>query len=280
MATGSSGLFDQWGERMTDFALGDLFGAHSEDIGNNFSRNSYMRNLTNTLHTYLRLTPELRRQTWGPHVTDEPVVNGARHPIMDGFDETDILPFGGLLEQLKIDSTAEVLMTFIPEFPIYPPETAWMRTPKTGIPGLVIRKLPGGSRVIFMPADIDRQFARYNLPDHGNLLSNLFKWGINDQSDLKIDGPGLIDCQLYRQEERLVLHLVNLTSVATWRQPLDELIPVGPFDIALKLPVNSKTSKIRFLVNQILADPSTKNGWCHFRVDSISDHEVVVIYLA
>ena len=29
-------------------------------------------------------------------------------------------------------------MTFVPAFPIYPPETAWMREPRTDIPGLVL----------------------------------------------------------------------------------------------------------------------------------------------
>ena len=29
-------------------------------------------------------------------------------------------------------------MTFVPPFPIYPPETAWMREPKTDLPGLIL----------------------------------------------------------------------------------------------------------------------------------------------
>ena len=48
---------------------------------------------------------------------------------------------------------------------------------------------------------------------------------------LAVDGTALIDCHLYEQPGRMILHLVNLTSEATWRAPLDELIKVGPFTV-------------------------------------------------
>ena len=53
---------------------------------------------------------------------------------------------------------------------------------------------------------------------------------------IDVDGPGLIDCHLYEQPGRMILHLVNLTSEATWRAPLDELIKVGPFTVKIALP--------------------------------------------
>ena len=72
-----------------------------------------------------------------------------------------------------------------------------MREPKTDIPGLILNTLSNGSRIVYMPADIDRQFARYNLPDHGNLLSNIIKWTLKDELPIVVSGPGLIDCSLY-----------------------------------------------------------------------------------
>ena len=78
-----------------------------------------------------------------------------------------------------------------------------------------------------MPADIDRRFGQDNLPDHGNLLKNLIRWAAKDNIPLSVEGTGMIDCQLYRQPGRLVIHLVNLTNSATWRQPIHELITVG-----------------------------------------------------
>ena len=49
-------------------------------------------------HTYLRLTPELRAGVHGPRDRPEPRADGERHPALAGFDETDILPFGGRIE--------------------------------------------------------------------------------------------------------------------------------------------------------------------------------------
>ena len=127
-----------------------------------------------------------------------------------------------------------MLMTFIPQFPIYPPETAWMREPKTNIPGLILNKVPGCGNIAFMPADLDRQFGRYNLPDHGNILANLIRWAAKDNIPLSVECAGLIDCNLYQKNDSLILHIVNLTSAGTWRQPVDEYIPVGPVRVRVQ----------------------------------------------
>jgi hypothetical protein len=168
-------------------------------------------------------------------------------------------------------------MTFIPDFPIYPPETAWMREPKTDIPGLILNTSPSGARVAYLPADIDRQFARYNLPDHGNLLENIIRWASKDNIPLKVECAGMIDCNLYRQPNHLILHLVNLTSAATWRQPTEEFIPVGPLKIGIKLP-EDVTGKIhQLLVSKQNISAEIKDGWVSFTIPSITDHEVVVV---
>jgi len=270
-ATGETSLFDEWGDERDDYALSDLFKAH---VDKGEKKNRWTNN---TLHSYLRLSPEMRKNIYGPQTGAEPEIIGERHDILKGFELTDILPFGGTLSPLKIDAGVQTLMTFIPEFPIYPPETAWMREPKTNIPGLIIHALPNGSRVAFMPADIDRQFARYNLPDHGSLLANIVRWAAKDNFPISIAGPGLIDCNIYKQSGRLIIHLVNLTSSATWRQPLDEFIPVGPISVKVKLPEGVKGEFPNLMVTgqRILAEVS--GGWCSFRVASISNHELVVL---
>src|SRR5262249_61640508 len=142
--------------------------------------------------------------------------------------------FGGILESLNLDVATEVPLTFVPESPIYPPETAWMREPKTNIPGLVLNTNSGG-RVAFLPVDLDRRFARDNLPDHGRLLANLVRWAVKEDLPVRVEGAGLIDAQLYRQGNRLILHLVNLTNAGTWRQPVEELIPIGPITVTGRL---------------------------------------------
>ncbi len=277
LATGESSLYDEWGDRRSDYALAGLFGAHREDLHPDQSGRTVRKWAGETMHTYLRLSPELRGNVDGPQTGLEPPASGLRHPVLKGFDETDILSFGGLLEPLRMDSGAEVLMTFIPSFPIYPPETAWMREPKTNIPGLVLNTGSGGGRVAFLPADLDRQYGRYNLPDHGNLLASLIRWAARDDIPLAVESVGLIDCNLYRQTGRLILHLVNLTSAGTWRQPVDEFIPVGPVSVRVKLPEDVRGRRIQLLVSGQKLTASKEKGWVHFTIGSITDHEVIVI---
>lgn len=277
IATGDTGLFSEWGEPRSDYALADLFGVHLIKQRDLYEKTDDERMAGAAYHTYLRLTPELRAQMDGPHKPDEPAVSSKRHEIFKGFEETDIIPFGGQLQPIKTDAGAEVLLTFVPQFPVYPPEKAWMREPSTDIPGLILRNHGKGGRMVFIPADLDRQFGKFNLPDHGNLLKNIVQWAAKDSIPLSVEGLGLVDSHLYRQQNRMILHLVNLTNQNTWRQPLDELVPAGPFKVKVKLPDGVKGTNLRLLVSDQAVTPQISGGWATFEIKSILDHEVVVI---
>ena len=277
IATGEATRCDEWGEPRSDFALADLFGAHVIGAQPASAGSNRRRAAAETQHTYLRLTPELRARGPGPKAGDEPAAVGERHPALKGFDETDILPFGGLLEPLRVDGGATVLATFIPAFPIFPPEDVWMRQPRTDIPALIVNEAAGHGRVAFLPADLDRRHGRDNLPDHANLLANLVRWTARDHFPLRVEGAGFVDCHLYQQPGRLVLHLVNLTSAGTWRAPVDELIRVGPLSVCVRLPAGVRGNRIQLLVSKRPAKAAVKKGWTRFDLPMILDHEVAVI---
>jgi hypothetical protein len=277
LATGDTALFDEWGDPRHDFALADLLGAHVTDWRNAGDEARRKRQAAETAHTYLRIHPEQRGRVEGPHVGDEPAATGSRHAVLRGFDETDILAFGGVLDSLEASAGAEVLLTFVPAFPIYPPETAWMREPDTKVPGLILNTSGTGGRVAFLPADVDRRFARDNLPDHADLLTNLVRWVAKDDVPIAIEGTGLIDCHVYRQPGRLIVHLVNLTSAGAWRAPVHELVPVGPLQVGVKLPPGVPGTRARLLVAGTSTAAAARAGWSRFEVKTIVDHEVVVI---
>lgn len=261
VATGHTSLCDEWGDPRVDFALSDVFGAHLPEKHGARDEATSLRWAAENAHTYLRIAEAMRA-----------------HALFRGFEETAILPFGGTLEPLRIDGTARVAATFIPAFPAYPPELSWMREPKTDIPGIVLHERGGpAGRVAYLAADIDRRNARDNLPDHGNLLSNLIRWAAHDDIPLVVDGPGLIDCHLYRQANRVILHLVNLTSAGTWRAPVEESIPIGPVRVKLRLPDNIRGQELQLLVSPSKPHHSLTRGWVEFELKSIVDHEVVVI---
>ena len=271
IATGDATVYNEWGDPRTDFALADLLRVHMTE--------KPVRTATRrgSVHTYLRLHPEFRARVYGPKAGNEPAQSGSRHPVLGGFEETDIIPFGGVLRPLRTDSGASVPLTFVPEFPVYPPETAWMRETDSKIPGLVVSDHAAGGKVAYLAADLDRRYMRDLLPDHGNLLANLVRWAGGQSLPVSVQGPGLIDVHLYQQQGRLVLHLVNLTSAATWRAPLDELIPVGPLGVRVRLPQGVAGRSATMLVSGGSPAVSRSGGFAEFEVKTVLDHEVVVI---
>lgn len=277
IATGATSLFDQWGDARPDFALCDVFGVrlpNDHPLRDDGQRRQWA---ADNAQSYLRLTPELRAKAFGPHIAGEPPAIGERHPILKGFDDTDLLPYGGSLAALDVDSSARVLLTFVPPFPAFPPEAVWSRRMKTDIPGLVVNERPGAGRVAYLAADLDRRYARDNFSDIGNLLANLVRWTASDDIPLSVQGPGLLDCHLYRQPGRLIVHCVNLTNEGTWRGPIDELIPIGPIRVRVRLPDDVRGRRVQLLVSTQKPGLKSADGWVSFELDSILDHEVAVI---
>jgi hypothetical protein len=137
----------------------------------------------------------------------------------------------------------------------------------------------GASRIAYLPADIDRRFALANFPDHGDLLANIVHWAARDTIPLNVTGPGLLNFELYQQDNsrRSILHVVNLTSAGTWRAPVDELIPIGPLMIKLRWSGKTPPGSVRSLVStQEIKAVTVQNGWLQFEVKSLTDHDVIV----
>jgi hypothetical protein len=275
VATGESSLYDEWGDQRPDFALADLFGAHATGAHHGSMGVADPSWETWAKHSYLRLAPELRSKVYGPRTGTEPPVTRERHTVLDGFEETDLLPFAGRIEVVNVEGSAETPLTFVPPFPIFPPETSWMRYPNSDVPALILNTAAGG-KVAYLAADVDRCFGRDGQPDHADLLANLVRWTAGEEIPLSVEGSGVVDCHLYEQPGRLVLHLVNLTNSGVWSMPLQESVPVGPLKVRLRVPEDLGGS-VRFLVARREAEPSVRDGWLDFEIPSIRDHEVIVV---
>ena len=171
-----------------------------------------------------------------------PATEADRHPITAGFPDTCTLPFGGTLETMKPAPGADWMRpvaTFIPPFPVYPPEFSWMAIPETNIPALYAGTRPDGGRTVHLAADLDRCLARGHLPDHATLLAQAFHWLLDGPPPLMVEGAGTLDCRLYRQSDeqganRIILHLVNLTGCDGQPGSLSHVPPIGPLRISIQ----------------------------------------------
>ena len=151
-----------------------------------------------------------------------------------------------------------------------------MREPRTDIPGLIVND-QGGRRVAFLPADLDRRYAIDNLPDHGDLLANLVRWAARDSIPLHVGGPGLLNVELYRQSERLLLHVVNLTGVGSWRAPMEEIIPVGPVSLRVRDRGGEQSRDVHWRVAGRTERVMARDGWLNLTLPTLREHEFAVI---
>ena len=139
VATGHTGLYNEWGDPRPDFALADLFACHwSSDVprlrGANARSGAEGRGAfapSASGHTYLRLILEVRRQETSRRLRgaapDAARFRGNGHSAV----RWNAVPAeSGRGRQGAGD--------ILPAFPTYPPETAWMRQPSSDIPGLVL----------------------------------------------------------------------------------------------------------------------------------------------
>jgi hypothetical protein len=198
-----------------------------------------------------------------------------RHEILAGFENTTMLPFGGGLQVVKSTGNLKPLFSYIPPFPIYPPEFSWIREEETDTYPLFAGTLPGGGRAVYFAGDIDRCYGRALLPDHGIMLANAVQWASNGKLPFALEGPGHIDCKIYGQENRLIVHLSNITG-ANLQGYFDEFIPVGPFTVTLDAQ-GLKPKSAYLTVQKKKAPMKVQDGKIIINVDKITDFEMVVI---
>ena len=279
IATSETGLYDENGNRRPDFALCDLFGVRRGEgqHGGQDLANSDIE--TSARHTYIRLSPESRAAVYGPADTTAPEPLGTRHPILQGLDETDTIPFGGYLPVVNVDEHVAVLATFIPDFPIYPPETSWMRQPHSDLPMITLRDHASGGKLIWLAADLDRCFARDRHPEHALIIANAARWAVGRQAAVTLEGTyGVISPSLYEQDGRYILHLNNRLITASVPGRQSELIPIGPVTVRLRLGLGETADVVQLRVAGEQVTATSKGQELVFTVPQVLDHEVAVIH--
>lgn len=280
VATSDTGGYDANGATRSIPGLADLLGTTRVDngVGSTGRRASSIE--ISAGHSYLRLEPGLRHLHYGPRDASVGVQEqSGRHPVLEGFDGTDILPFGGYLPRFEVAADAQVLSTYIPDFPIYPPETAWMREPVTDIPAIVTRQTQHGARIVHFLSDVDRCFARDGQFEHGLLLANAIRWAIGDRPRVGIEGgKGLLSVTLYAQPRRQIMHLNNRLVVARVPGRQDVIVPLERIQVRLKLEtIATHLPRVELRVAGKAAQARIDGDELIFDIEKVEDHEVAVI---
>ena len=178
-----------------------------------------------------------RSQSW-----EEPIIHNyiriedSKSPLFTGFENSAILPMGGFLHDVSTEPSAKVLATYIPSFPIYPPEFAYTELTHTRQPAIVEYETGGGGKTIYVAWDLDTAYGYCALPDHGDLIGNMLKYLLKDNPLVRVECDAYIDFKFYKQDNRIIIHLININHTGFSHGYAEKIIPLGPVKIVLNLP--------------------------------------------
>lgn len=255
--TSKTATLNEWGEHREKFPLEGLTGIrHLHEVAGTEGKSNPNWEVFET-HNYFRLPQD-------------------RHPVIAGFEDTATLPFGGSVRRVECDGKLSPIATYIPAYPIYPPEFSWVRVPNTDIPVMLAGEHASGGRIFYFAGDVDRAYGRTHLPDLGDLLASAVRWAMNDNLPVKIEGPGYLDCKLFKQGGKFILHIVNLTGTNQSPGFVEEFIPVGPLKISFYTR-EAMPNRALLRVSGIEAKLVVENAWATIQVDSVINHELVVL---
>ncbi|MCC9076703.1 beta-galactosidase trimerization domain-containing protein [Litorilinea aerophila] len=253
VATFETSRYNQWGELRPDLGLGHLFGVQAAGKVEGPMRNAYLR---------------LEREA-----------DGRIHPLLAGLEDAPRIIHGAY--RLPVQATAPLAhapLTLIPSYPDLPMEAVYPRVERTEVPEVYLRETAGG-RVVYFPWDIDRIFWEVLCVDHGRLLANAVRWATDEPPVVTVEGPGVLDVTVWRQEASMTVHLVNLTNPMMMKGPARELLPVGRQVVTVRLPVGTRPRRVQLLNTPGPASWEEGQGVVRVEVPSVLDLEVVAIDL-
>jgi hypothetical protein len=251
VATSETSLCDEWGAPRKDFGLAGLFGA------------TWRGRTEGPMHNaYLRLEHD----------------SAPGHPLLRGLEDAPRI-IHGVWRVVAAGNAPHPppLLTLIPPYPDLPMEKVYARQPRTNVPQVFLRDLPGAGRVVYFPWDIDRTYWDVLAVDHGRLLRNAAAWATNEDPPVTVSGPGLLDVTLWRQKDSLTVHLVNLTNPMMLKGPVRELLPVGEQRVRVHMPGGLKARGLRLLVAGKEPQFRQTGEWLDVTVPPFAAHEVVAV---
>jgi len=254
VATFETSLFDERGRPRAEFGLSDLFGARFAGGVEGPMQNSYLRIEKNS-------------------------ATGAFHPLLNGLENAGRIVNGvNRVKVAAVDPSVLPPLTLVPSYPDLPMEKVYPRPARTDVPGVFVRTFDKG-RVVYFPWDVGRTFWEVLAQEHGMLIRNAVDWAVDEPRPLTVEGPGLFDTTVWRQERSMTVHLVNLTNPMAMKGPYREFISVGPMRVRFRLPEGKHARKVQLLVSAEVVRAHEDNGWLDVTVPTVSSHEVIAVDL-
>jgi hypothetical protein len=135
------------------------------------------------------------------------------------------------------------------------------------------------SRIVYFPADIDREVWERNSTDLARVLANAVRWVHRSPLPVTVEGSGLLDIGVHAHGSTVRVHLVNLSSAQAWRGNVEALLPVGPHHVRITLAEGQSVRSARLLVAGKEADWEAQDTTVQVTVPHVDVQEVLVVEL-
>ncbi len=129
--------------------------------------------------------------------------------LFPSLKDTDVVFMYGDYRQVKAEG--ESAITFIPPSMYGPPEFVHIDWKDTEDAGLVLKSI-GAGKIAWLPWDIGGLYYRHSSEAHAKLMSDLIDSMLPSGRQLTTNAHPLVEITIMRQNERLLLHLVNLSG--------------------------------------------------------------------
>jgi hypothetical protein len=189
------------------------------------------------------------------------------HSMFPSLKDTDLLMLDGSFTEVQADGLAP--LTLVPQSMFGPPELVHVDMTDTATPGIVFRQVGKGS-IAWIPWNLGGLYYRLSLPAHAGLFRDVMD-RLNPERQLRTNAHPLIEMTLMKQDERHLLHLINLSGHSqTGYYP-----PFAVKDIRVQIAGGFKSARtIRSPHNLPL---HVSGGYSEFTIPELADYELVVL---
>jgi hypothetical protein len=244
LATFETSMYNERGERRSDFGLGKIFDIERAGDVKGTNGNAF----------YARIE--------------------RNHAILDGFTDTNWLP--GAEFRIPIKPIPEAVLTVVPGYVAYPPELSYPPEPRSNEPAVVVRER-GRSRLVYFPGDIERTMWRSGHTDLNRLLQNSIRWLTRGEAPVSITGDGAIEAFAWETQAGYAVHVLNYTNPAMHRGWIRDFYPIGEQKIRIQLPAGRKVSRIDLLRADQNVSFTTGGAFVEFTMPKIVDYEIAAL---
>ena len=244
LATFETSRYNEWGDPRQDLGLADVLGVN------------------------------MAGDVIGPHANGYMRIE-QRNELTAGFDGTNLLPAAEYRLPVRPREGSSAVLTVVPNYPVFPPEMVYPRTPHTTEPAAWFRE-EGASRVAYFASDVDRTFWISGNADLGRLLQNALHWLRRGSSPpATVAGDGLVEIFAWFTEPGYALHVLNYTNPQSLRAPFRGFHPIGPQQVEFR--TERRITSVRALKAGTSLSFHQQEGKVKFVIPTVEDYEVIAL---